>query len=360
MTKSNIIKNLSNNLSLIDCKSNFILYSSNNITSSSFGIIEFPTKKVILEKNLLFSEILSIALSPSGKYYAIGNVQKFKKNKNKYKEEYTFIFGKINKSIEITFETKEPIYAIFFSPDENYIIIRFYSHLDIYSIINNNISNKLIPKIDFFDLYKSINNDYSVRNYNLIAVSLDSSLLAFNCYNQLQLWNIKNNQLITTFRTGSGWDEIKMICFSPNNKFIAVYTGNTSIIIWNLENYTIFNFNIDDSNQLLSIIFSLDSTEILTASSIGFKLVVESWNLESGQKIKTINETQEVDFSYCLSFDQNRKYIFYTVNNSIKCLNIEILGQMGGKKSDLIKISKKHNISLKTKLQLFNSLKRKI
>jgi hypothetical protein len=375
-------------IKLIDFKSNYILYSTEFLDSVSFGIIEFPKGKVILVKNFpSFSGsttiISSIALSPLGTYYAVGIMEK-----DSNKTEYTIIFGKIKEVNKFIFKSKGKIYSLEFSPDENYLVICLESYIEIYNLnktTNNKSTYSPLSNINnsiSFNLYNSINSINSTSLTEAVSFSPDSSLLAYNSGRFLKIWDVSTKNLMATFDKYFGI--IKMICFSPNNKFIAAFTKYYDFIIWNLETLSIVSRIIEDyPGKLLSIIFSLDSTKILTASFIKgeyydtHNLVVKSWNVENGQKINTITGYYEKRHIISASFSEDRRYICYTYGNSIKSLNIEYL-QAGGKKikskkqintfkkSDLIKISKKHDISLqtkdksaKTKLQLFNSLKRK-
>jgi WD40 repeat protein len=233
------------------------------------------------------------------------------------------------KIIEI--DSKNIQYHISWSPDDSYILTNDNYSLYIWYVLDGKI--ELIGKSDEKD--NIIYSVWSNKSSFIAYISGDGTVKILDSL-------FKNNKL--------------------NNKYI-------SIIDDSINNYRIHSFS-----------WSLDDTKILTCGVNTIKL----WNVFNGQCIINFHTNMSSLFntiSMKWSPDNKNIAIGYGYVNDDRILHtVKIWGisdlQEGGKKAgklidsykkmDLIKIAKEYNVSLetkdktlKTKLQLFNSLKRK-
>ena len=177
-------------------------------------------------------------------------------------------------------------------------------------------------------------------------------------------------------------DLVFSVAYSPDGKYIASGSADKSVIVWDTESRSCVATLKGHSNVVSSVAYSPDGKYIASGSADNS---VKVWGADAnsasyGTCVATL--MSHSDRVRSVAYSPDGKYIASGSDISVKIWDVSnLLVQAGGKKnkttkkeklidkykkSDLVKIAKMNDISLKmrndkvkTKLQLFNSLKRK-
>jgi WD40 repeat protein len=247
------------------------------------------------------------------------------------------------------------------------------------------------PKSDKYGTCMKTLNGHSRRVIS-VAYSSDGRNIASGSQGKcVRVWDAKSGTCLKTFMARS--EGVLSVAYSPDGRHIALGLANKTVEVWEFNKYKqnvftmLFRFFdtykciktlIGHTHFVSSVAYSPDGQYI--ASGSGDKSV-RVWDVESGACLTNVKMHWDSVFS--VSYRPDGKYIASgSADKRILTLDVSSLSpKVGGKKSkttkkeklidtykksNLIKIAKKHEISLKTKdktpktkLQLFNSLKRK-
>jgi WD40 repeat protein len=227
-----------------------------------------------------------------------------------------------------------------------------------YNTLNNNV-NKSINKNIITFYYLNDNSKFELKNdseVTSVSIMENGEYVAFSLIDgKIEIWNHTAKSPLKTLTASNGL--FNSIDWSPSGKTI-VSGCNKDLVLWHItdkppyrrtENYgNIINDSINSNNKrdpiilgkhdgnILSVKYSLDGKYIASSDNLG---VIKIWD---GTFIPPKQNGGK----------KNKKSTLKLIDSI--------------KKSELVKIAKEHDISLvtkdkkaKTKLQLFNSLKRK-
>jgi len=171
-------------------------------------------------------------------------------------------------------------------------------------------------------------------------------------------------------------DIVTSIAYSPDGGNIASGSWDNSVKVWDVMSGVI-TATLKHSNHVDSVTYSPDGKYIASGS---WDKTVKVWDAMSGAITATLKGHSDKVNS--VAYSPDGQYIASWSDNSVKVWDVSnLLPQAGGKKnkttkkeklidtykkSELVKIANMNDVSLKmrndkakTKLQLFNSLKRK-
>ena len=261
--------------------------------------------------------------------------------------------------------------SVSFSPNKLYIAS---GSNDYYVRVWNIESGKCIAKLD-----KGIGGACSV------SYSPDGKYIASGLENSsVKVWDvdITRNTYSTCIATLNGEmghsKRVTSISYSPDGKYIASGSSDKTVKVWEWESATCVATLNGHVNIVRSVAYSPDGNYIASGS---YDNLVKVWDWKTGVCTETLEGHTDAVMSVAYS-PNGHNIASGSLDHTIKIWDVSnLLRQAGGKKSkttkkeklidtykksDLIKIAKKHEISLKTKdktpktkLQLFNSLKRK-
>jgi len=144
-----------------------------------------------------------------------------------------------------------------------------------------------------------------------IALSSNGKILAGGSFdNRIRVWDLNTGKEIRTLE-----GHVQSVCFlaiSTDNKTI-VSCGDKSIKVWDLATGKLINTFIGHKRRIVYAAISYDWQTIISYSTD--KSIVQ-WNLNTGQKLGTYQETFENDFSLLVT-DKRQKFITisdHTVN----------------------------------------------
>lgn len=164
-----------------------------------------------------------------------------------------------NKTIEAMFTWVETVFDI---PNELSVLI------------GNHIAQRY-GLISECEIPKNIQDALKGKAIQYSAFSADKTLLAV-ALNDIKVWNIKEGIVVVSLPSRS---TVKSLCFSPDNRALAVASDDTIIGIWNLHTGKRSSF-LNATEGLLSVDFSLDGSYLVSTSHKGNKWIVQKWNLE--------------------------------------------------------------------------------
>jgi len=266
----------------------------------------------------------------------------------------------------------------------------------------NKGENKYIPKIvscgyDNFIRVFNVNDSQELMkmkgySHSSIDWSPDGNKIVAGSYGGYAfVWDAKNGNLL--FRLEGHSNSVNSVSFSPDSSFIVSSSTDTSIKIWdaitgNLVFTLIDNKNKNENLLARSVSWSPDGSKI----AAGFSDYSQLWDINTKKCIAILKgHTKNVntvawspDSCQIASGSDDGTIKIWNVSSLKQNLLAQTAGKKQGKKatlkkekkikklidtykkSELVKIAKMHEVSLKTrddkvktKLQLFNSLKRK-
>ncbi len=136
-----------------------------------------------------------------------------------------------------------------------------------------------------------------------IALSSNGKILAGGSFdNRIRVWDLNTGKEIQTLE-----GHVQSVCFlaiSPDNKTI-VSCGDKTIKVWDLTTGKLINTFIGHKRRIISAVISYDWQTIISYSTD--KSIIQ-WNLNTGQKLGTYQETFENDFSLLVT-DKGQKFI---------------------------------------------------
>jgi WD40 repeat protein len=297
----------------------------NSITSNSNYFKNFNSVKHF-KKFILNDQFLSVSFSKNSELIAMGNI------KNNI-----LIYNTNDCTLFKTLAHGERVISLDFS--ENRLV---------------SCSKNFIKIWDYND---TSNNVISFNGHDLESVVFtpDGTNILFCTKKLIECWD--SNFTKNLFKI-SYTKEINAMAISPDGKLIAAGTSDNYILVWDfisqnliLKGRMIIKNNSKKNNssfqRLTSIAFSPDSRKIISGNLNSY---IQIWEIPSSEIPSSEIPSSEIPLSApSLNHLGGKK----------KLINLY-------KKPDLIKLAKKYGISLKTKtktlktkLQLFNSLKRK-
>ncbi|MBT9316454.1 hypothetical protein IXB50_13570 [Leptothoe spongobia TAU-MAC 1115] len=96
--------------------------------------------------------------------------------------------------------------------------------------------------------------------------------------NNIQLWNLKNRELIATLQGHSAW--VRSISFSPDNELLASSSEDNMIRVWQLSDYRCIHCFQGHTNHVWSLDFSPCGNFLVSG---GGDSLVKLWNIHDGQ-----------------------------------------------------------------------------
>ncbi|OYE03978.1 WD40 repeat domain-containing protein [Nostoc sp. 'Peltigera membranacea cyanobiont' 232] len=142
-----------------------------------------------------------------------------------------------------------------------------------------------------------------------IALSSNGKVLAGGSFdNRIRVWDLNTGKEINTLE--GHVQSVSFLAISPDHKTI-VSCGDKTIKIWDLETGKLINTFIGHKRRIVSAAISYDWQTIISYSTDKF---IVKWNLNTGQKLGTFQETCETDFSLLITEDGQN---FITISDHI-------------------------------------------
>jgi WD40 repeat protein len=190
----------------------------------------------------------------------------------------------------------------------------------------------------------------------------------------VRVWDAKLGTCVAILEGHS--ESVMSVAYSPDGGNIASGSWDNSVKVWDVMSGVI-TATLKHSNHVDSVTYSPDGKYIASGS---WDKTVKVWDAMSGAITATLKGHSDKVNS--VAYSPDGQYIASWSDNSVKVWDVSnLLPQAGGKKnkttkkeklidtykkSELVKIANMNDVSLKmrndkakTKLQLFNSLKRK-
>jgi WD40 repeat protein len=174
-----------------------------------------------------------------------------------------------------------------FSPDSRKLVFTR-SYFSKQTFFLWNLQDKLPQEIGAH----SENIDSTGTNSPNIQFSPNSQIIASASKNTIKLWDLKG-KLIQNINGHAA--PIKSLKFSYNGQFMASYSEDKTVKIWNLNNNLIPAFNVSNArfNNSRPIDFSPDGNFFVSYEK---DKVVKLWNLQ-GQLVRSLKNTSQLIFS---------------------------------------------------------------
>jgi WD40 repeat protein len=119
----------------------------------------------------------------------------------------------------------------------------------------------------------------------------------------LSIFAQENHNLLRNFRGAKGG--INAVAVSPDMKYVA--GGGKELIIWDLETgREVFNFPNEHPDGLISLAFSPDSKQLVSAGGYDSNNNLKIWNVSTGEKIMNLRGHEAVS---CVKFSPDGKYL---------------------------------------------------
>jgi len=166
--------------------------------------------------------------------------------------------------------------ALKFSTTGKTLFIQFNKHVEVWNL----------PTLKHTHTFKS---DSRIR---FVDINFDNSLLAIAHDNKVDIWNIKKEQILTSFKTDN--ESIHSVTFNPLNNQLAVVSSNktgSELGVYNLENIdnTIFNFN--SPADIYTLKFSSDASKLAIRTSYAILI----WETSSWDLLARLSQSQIID-----------------------------------------------------------------
>ncbi|MEM6752696.1 MAG: NB-ARC domain-containing protein, partial [Cyanobacteria bacterium P01_C01_bin.38] len=273
--------------------SNLIIWQaylqSINLTGTNFQNTAFD--KSVFAINL--NNLLSLAISPSGKILATGDI-------NGQISLWQVADGKHL----LTFKAHQTwIWTVAFSPCEQ--ILASGSHdgtVKLWDIETGNNPNT----------FENLGGVWSV------SFSPDGKILAIGSSdNSIYLWDINEGRCLKILYGHT--DDINSLDFNSDGSILVSGSMDSDIRLWDINKYECINIFNGHVGTVTSVCFSPDSK---TIASGGQDCCVKLWDASTGDCVKTFNGHKDAVFS--ISFSSNgRKLATSGVNGSVRLWDVE-------------------------------------
>ncbi len=134
---------------------------------------------------------------------------------------------------------------------------------------------------------------------------------------EIEIWNIESRLLEATF-PDLGFDKLKSIAVSPNNKYVAAHRRNTAFFyIWDVETHQQLWRDKSGIGRIANMVFSSDSQSLYVATRTaglsrkgdvpytGWDDTVRIWDIQSGKQIDSFGT--EFNFLESMTLSPNEK-----------------------------------------------------
>lgn len=273
--------------------SNLIIWQAHlqsiNLAGANFQNTAFD--KSVFARN--FNNLLSLALSPSGKILATGDI-------NGQVSLWQVADGKHL----LTFKAHQTwVWTVAFSPQEQ--ILASGSHDGTVKLWDIKTGNNL----------KTFDNTGGVWS---LSFSPDGEILASaSSDNSIYLWDINEGRCLKILYGHT--DDINSLDFNSNGSMLVSGSMDSDIRLWDMNKYECVNIFSGHVGTVTSVCFSPDSK---TIASGGQDCCVKLWDASTGNCLKTFNGHKDAVFSICFN-SNGRKLASSTVNGNIRLWDIQ-------------------------------------
>ncbi|MBO3457146.1 WD40 repeat domain-containing protein [Aetokthonos hydrillicola Thurmond2011] len=131
----------------------------------------------------------------------------------------------------------------------------------------------------------------------VVAFSINGRILASGSADKtIKLWDVDTGQCLDTLYGHTS--VIRSICYSPDGQFLASSSDDHTIKLWDLQTGHCVNTFRGHAGSVRSVVFSLDSSTLLSG---GYDETVKFWECNTGRCINTLqgytNSVRSVAFS---------------------------------------------------------------
>jgi tetratricopeptide (TPR) repeat protein len=141
--------------------------------------------------------------------------------------------------------------------------------------------NYLVPFMSAYSNRDGINDICFSSDDRFIAVALENS--------EIKLYHLEDGELYKTLKNKDvgvkyrgDYLDVKKICFSKDNKFLAAGTNYETIDIWNTSNWELFQVLMGHNKNVFDVSFAINSKSLASASH---DKTIRLWGLVSDQNI---------------------------------------------------------------------------
>ena len=276
------------------------------------------------------AEVLSIAVSPNGRYIASRAMDDTIR---------LWDIATCTSILKWVVEgTLNPCNTSILTPDGKYIISasRYIQFLNIESS-----EMKLKP----FQPDEAFKSDFEPL---CAAFSVDGQYIAFGTLNdqsQPQVQNIETGKLKASFVLGERWDDVEVLSFSPDGKYMVAGSLSRQIQLWNIETGDkVFSKPIILEDHIKFVGFSPDGKYIVSSTGGHRNFTIQLWNAKTGVVASKPFQGHTLAVN-CASLSPNGKDIVTgSLDGTIQLWNIEMLASQADEVALRPLMSKSHAV----------------
>ncbi|PRP74635.1 transcriptional repressor TUP1 [Planoprotostelium fungivorum] len=125
-----------------------------------------------------------------------------------------------------------------------------------------------------------------------VRFSNDGKHLATGCNKSAQIYDVQTGEKVYTFSEDPGKDGdlyIRSVCFSPDNKFLAVGAEDKTVKVWDVENRCMHHTFAGHGSDIYSLDFSRDGNLIVSGSG---DQKAKIWDLKKQECVFTLGNDE--------------------------------------------------------------------